>query len=51
MLKAINDIIWGAKKFKAGESFEVPEDVAKRFIELRWAEAEEAPKKTAKKKK
>lgn len=50
MLKAINDIIWGAKKFKAGESFEVPEDVAEKFLALGWAEAEEAPKKPAKKK-
>lgn len=52
-VKAVNDIIFGAQKFKAGEVIDIDDKTAKLFLSLKWCEkVEEAEKpKTTKKKK
>lgn len=52
-LIAKDSIIYGAKKFKAGEIIEIDDKTAKKFLSLKWCEkVEEAEKpKTTKKKK
>jgi hypothetical protein len=47
-LKAINDIIYGAQIFRAGEVFTVDEDTAAFFMRMKWVEQVDEPK-TAKK--
>ena len=49
-LRAINDILYGAKTFKAGEAFETDERTAGFLLAQGWV-VEDASKKTAKKKK
>ncbi len=50
-LIAKDDIIFGAKKFKAGEVFEVDENTAGFLLAQKWVKKveEEAPKKAKKK--